>query len=124
MIRIAMMAVLVAIVATGCTRYRVFYGENDCLRQVVINYASGKTVVAPKRGGVCTGTTIRMITVPQNRAVSTVPKPGNPSWLMGGSAGPDFVLMVPENETIGAVREYSVEVDGLPTLDPTFRVIR
>jgi hypothetical protein len=124
MTRTPMTWALLATLSTGCAGYAGLYTEEGCLETVKIKHPWGKIKAKPKDGEVCRGTTITVRPAGPNRRTATVPKRGNPEWLRGESDGDDFELFVPEDEMLNNVVEYSVEVEGLKTLDPTFRIIR
>lgn len=123
----AMSAVALAgsITLGGCVNLQ---GEGQCRDTVTVNHAANERNVglnaAPPVLTVCRGATIRIRIVPPDKAASTAAKPGNPGWLNGNvEAGGDIMLTVPENEQVGAEREYSISVDGVGTLDPLFRIV-
>lgn len=109
----------------GCVNMQ---GEGQCQDTVTVNHEANDQRVglrsAPPELRVCRGATITVRIVPQGTPASTAPKLDNPAWLNGSTQTGDITLTVPMEEELGAIRRYTITVEGVGMLDPQFRIIQ
>lgn len=98
-------------------------------RTVSVNHATDRIVVTPGTIDVCSGYTVTFKIEPPVNVGSartkdnTVNSPSAP-WLNAGNVETDAITVKVPPETELKTYKYDIEIDGVGSLDPYFRVIK
>ncbi|HSG65947.1 MAG TPA: hypothetical protein VLD39_13145 [Gammaproteobacteria bacterium] len=132
MTRTTLAIVVAAAGLGGCIPARMtedgmFDPEVMCRDRIVnVNHARGFLLIRPNFVEVCRNRVIRLridppIDVGMGR---TIPDDSAQAWLQRSNASPNEILIeVPGNAPLNETFEYTLQIDGVGTLDPYVRII-